>query len=91
MTDEKRDNVPAQTVAVTGELLDPTPRPRSRLTTIREVRREMAKVYAEARTGELRTDVATRLVYILTQISNLIRDSELEQRVQQLEQELAKR
>lgn len=91
MTQENGNSVPAQPVAVTGVLLPPTPRVRSRLTTIREVRREMAKVYAEARAGELRTDVATRLVYMLTQISNLIRDSELEQRVQQLERELANR
>ena len=75
------------------EVLDalPTPRARSRLTCVREVRREMAAVYREAREGKLRTDTATRLVYILTQLSNLIRDSELEERVQQLEQELAKR
>lgn len=91
MTEEKRDAVPAQPVAVTGVLLKPTPRVRSRLTTIREVRREMAKVYSEARSGTLRTDVATRLVYMLTQISNLIRDSELEQRVQQLEEEIARK
>lgn len=69
----------------------PIPRVRSRLTCVREVRREMAKVYCEARAGTLRTDVATRLVYILTQLSNLIRDSELEERVQQLEDELARR
>ena len=78
----------------TVEVLEPLPTPsrgRSRLTCVREVRREMAKVYSEARAGTLRTDVATRLVYILTQLSTLIRDSELEERVQQLEQELAKR
>jgi hypothetical protein len=81
-------NVPAV------QVLEPVGTPRSiarRLTCVREVRREMARVYAEARTGQLRTDVATRLVYILTQLSNLIRDSELEERVQQLEQELARR
>jgi hypothetical protein len=69
----------------------PTPRARSRLTCVREVRREMARVYCEAREGSLKTDVATRLVYILTQLSNLIRDSELEGRVQQLEAEIARR
>ncbi len=91
MTAEKRDEIPAQPPAVTGVLLAPTPRARSRLTTIREIRREMAKVYLEARNGELRTDSATRFVYMLTQLSNLIRDSELEGRVQQLEQEIARR
>ena len=78
---------------VQGEVLNalPTSRTRSRLTCVREVRREMAKVYAEARAGTIRTDTATRLVYILTQLSNLIRDSELEQRVQELEQQIAQR
>lgn len=89
MTQETGNSASTQPVAVTGVLLPPTPR--MRLASIREVRREMAKVYAEARAGELRTEVATRLVYMLTQISNLIRDSELEQRVQQLEQELTNR
>jgi hypothetical protein len=79
--------------SVAVEVLEPlpTPRVRSRLTCVREVRREMAKVYCEARAGTMRTDTATRLVYILTQLSNLIRDSELEQRVEQLEQELSRR
>jgi hypothetical protein len=80
---------------VVVESFDPLPIPSRitarRLTCVREVRREMAKVYAEARNGTLRTDVATRLVYILTQLSNLIRDSELEQRVRDLEDELARR
>jgi DNA-binding TFAR19-related protein (PDSD5 family) len=88
---QKRDQTPAKVFE--GEWVKglPTPRVRSRLTNIREVRREMAKVYIEARAGTLRTDVATRLVYILTQISNLIRDSELEDRVKQLEDELSQR
>ena len=76
------------------EVLEPLPTPRAlvrKLANIREVRREMAKVYAEARIGQLRTDTATRLVYILTQLSNLIRDSELEERVQQLERELGRK
>ena len=76
------------------EVLEPLPAPRSiarRLTCVREVRRELAKVYSEARKGVLRTEEATRLTYILVQLSNLIRDSELEQRVRDLEDELARR
>lgn len=78
--------------SVTPQLVTVTPTPaRVRLNNIREVRREMAKVYSEARSGMLRKDDATRLVYILTQLSNLIRDSELEERVVALEAEYARR
>ena len=76
------------------EVFDPLPTPKiaaRRLNSIREVRREMSRVYCEARNGTLRTDVATRLIYMLTALSTLIRDSELEQRVAELEQELARR
>lgn len=90
-TAQSGNHVSAQAIETVGVLLPPTPRGRLRLGSLREVRREMAKVYAEARSGEMKTDVASRLVYILTQLSNLIRDSELEQRVQELEQEIARR
>ena len=77
---------------VTVQVLGAAPTPsRVRLNNIREVRREMAKVYSEARNGTLRSDVASRLVYMLTQLSTLIRDSELEDRVRQLEDDLARR
>lgn len=83
------NNILPEPIEVAGDRKPPTPR--LRLGSIREVRREMAKVYAEARAGDLPTSAATRLVYILNAISTLIRDSELEQRVQQLEQEIAGR
>ena len=42
--------------------------PRINLASSEDVRREMAKVYRESRSGKLATSEATRLVYILTQI-----------------------
>jgi hypothetical protein len=49
------------------------------------VRYEIAKVYREARAGLMPTQEATRLVYMLIALGNMIKDSELEERVIQLE------
>lgn len=69
----------------------PPPRPRLRLTTVREVRRELAKLYTEARTGKIETSDATRLAYLLTSLANMIRDSEMEERIEALEAEIKAR
>jgi len=68
-----------------------SPRTRLRLSSVRECRRELAKLYAEARHGEIDISDATRLTYLLTSLANMIRDSELEQRIEVLEAEVAKR
>lgn len=68
--------------------LPDTPTPRSgrlRLGSIQECRRELAKLYVEARRGEIPTATATRLAYLLVSLANMIRDSELEARVAALE------
>lgn len=72
---------------VEGNLLihNPTPRSRLRLGTISEVRRELARLYIEARRGEIETSTATRLAYMLTSLANMIRDSEMEKRIEALE------
>jgi hypothetical protein len=64
-----------------------TPRSRLRLGTVRECRRELARLYIEARTGVLEASTATRLAYMLTSLSNMIRDTELEKRIAMLEME----
>lgn len=58
---------------------------RIRLNSIKQVKNEMARVYCQARQGSLETSVASRLIYILSQMSILIRDHEIEARVEQLE------
>lgn len=74
---------------VEGELLSPLPTPaKIRLNTVRECRRELAKVYAEAKAGRIATQDATRLCYLLTSIATMIRDGELEDRVRALELEV---
>ena len=61
------------------------PTPRINLSTSEDVRREMAKVYREARNKELATNEATRLTYILTQILRATEVYLLEQRLSALE------
>ena len=72
---------------IEGELISvkPAREPRLRLGSIREVRRELIKVYAMAKTGKIATQDASRLTFMLQALSGMIRDSELEDRVAALE------
>lgn len=63
----------------------PTPKARIGLSSIKECRRELSKVYVEAKRGAIPTQDATRLAYILVTISNMIKDSDLEERIKKLE------
>jgi len=74
---------------IEGELIPATPTPKKqiRLSSIKDCRRELAKVYADARHGSVDTQDATRLTYILVAISNMIKDHELEERVKKLEEQ----
>ncbi|MBA2483581.1 MAG: hypothetical protein H0V39_04005 [Nitrosomonas sp.] len=58
---------------------------RIRLGNIKDVRYEIAKVYREARTGLIPTQEATRLVYMLISLGNMIKDTELEERIIKME------
>ncbi len=57
-----------------------------RLANIKDVRYEVSRVYREARQGSIPAQQATRLVYILTALASMIRDSDLEERIKQLEE-----
>lgn len=61
------------------------PTPRLRLTRLADVARETRKIFAEVRAGKLAANEATKLVYILTQLSNMIVDSKIEDDVAALE------
>lgn len=58
----------------------------SRLDTLVACRRELARLYREARTGTLDTQEATRLTFIVMNIARLIEGGELERRLAALEQ-----
>ena len=63
---------------------DPTPH-RIKLSSIEDVRREMATIYREARAGRVDIGDAGRLAYILAGIGKMIEIGELEKRLEKLE------
>ena len=69
-----------------GQLLRAVPTPQLKLATIDDCRREMARVYRDARTGMTDTANASRLVYMLTSIAKMIEIGQLEQRLTILEE-----
>ncbi|MGO8754894.1 MAG: hypothetical protein ACLQHK_06640 [Gallionellaceae bacterium] len=74
-------------VTIDGASLHILPTPHQiKLATLENIRREMARVYRGARTGETDTADASRLIYMLTSISKMIEIGELEQRITLLEE-----
>jgi hypothetical protein len=90
MADSGNENL---TQSVEGELIpaNPVRSTRLRLGSIREVRRELQKVYEDAKAGRMTTQDAGRLTYILQALAGMIRDSDLEERIKKLEQQHVKK
>lgn len=59
---------------------------RCKLDTMADVRREMAKVYRETRSQQLDPAEATKLVWMLQAVGKVIEGSDLEKRIEALEQ-----
>lgn len=80
---------PALIDSVTGEVVDlpleKGTRYRAKLDTLQDVRREAAKVYREARSGLIEAQEATKLVWCLQAVGKLISESDLEKRIEALE------
>lgn len=70
-----------------GQLLRAIPTPQLKLASIEDCRREMARVYRDARGNVADTADASRLVYMLTSIAKMIEIGQLEQRLIALEGE----
>ena len=68
-----------------GTVLQAMPTPRTNLSTIEDLRREMGRVYREMRSGRIETQEGTRLVYVLSQIGKLAELYEIEKRISALE------
>ena len=78
-----KNNAPA---TIDGATLTVLPTPQTiHLKTLDQVRLEMAKVYRDSRQGRVDVADGAKLVFMLSQIGKLIELSELEQRVQALE------
>ena len=72
-------------ICQTGIEILAEPTPRLNLSTSEDVRREMAKVYREARSHRIEPSEATKLVFILTQILKAHEQVVLEGRIAELE------
>ena len=80
------------TQAVEGELIPANPvRGRLRLGSIREIRRELQKIYELAKAGRMTTQDAGRLTYMLQALASMVKDSDLEERIKKLEQQHVKK
>ncbi|WON74533.1 hypothetical protein [Nitrosospira sp. Is2] len=75
------------TIDATSGTCTRTP-PKIKLTELEDVRREMARVYREARGGMIDASEAGRLAYILSGIGKLIEATEIEKRLVQMERKL---
>lgn len=64
---------------------DPTPR-RIDLSTLRDVRLELAYLYRQIDAGKIASQDATRRAYILRQIADVLTVAEIERRLEQLEE-----
>ena len=64
----------------------PRPPVKLRLATVRDCRRELGRLYTEARAGEIAPADATRFAFLLQTMVAFIRDSDFEQRLARLEE-----
>lgn len=80
---------------ITGEVETMPPqrgkRYRCELSTVQDVRREMAKVYRECRSEIIDAQTGTKLTWMLGELRKTIELSDLEQRLEQLEQHAGKK
>jgi hypothetical protein len=78
------DKKQAQTIDGATGKPDPTPR-RTDLSTLRDIRLELAAVYRKMDAGEIPSQDGTRRAYVLKTIHDVIVSAELERRIQELE------
>lgn len=81
----KPQTILAEAVQVADRPLTLVRPPRVKLTTIRDCRREAAKVYLECRRGLIDPSDATKLSYQLQTIGKLIEAGDMEERLVALE------
>jgi len=72
---------------VTGEVLTPTPPSyRSKLDTVKDIRKEMGVIYRQCRSGKIEAAELTKLMYSLQIMQRAIMDAEIEERLEIMEQ-----
>ena len=88
MTEKKRkdsDKKRAETIDGATGKPDPTPR-RIDLSSLKDIRLELAAVYRKMDGGEIESQDGTRRAYVLKTIHDVIVSAELERRIQDLEE-----
>ncbi|MDD2661631.1 MAG: hypothetical protein PHY54_18425 [Methylococcales bacterium] len=82
---------PVEIDGATGEVETLPPqkgqRYRCKLDTMQDIKREMAKVYREARSGVVDVQDATKLTWCLQAVAKVIETSDLEKRIEELERQ----
>ena len=80
-------------VVKTLEVVPPSPHLKGSiaLTKMQHVRAELSRLYREVRTGKLDAGTATKLTYMLQVLAKIIEGSDLEARLNALEQAQEKR
>lgn len=63
----------------------PAPQGRIHLNDVRSIRREMGRLYREARGGKINISDAARFCYILSSMAKLVAEQEFEARLKALE------
>ena len=80
---------PVEIDGITGEVETLPPqknmRYRAKLDSISDIKREMAKVYREARSGTVDVQDATKLTWCLQAVAKVIESGDLEKRIELLE------
>ena len=82
---EKSTKKPAGARASASDSPAPPSRLRTRLLTINDVKKELARLYRESRAGKVETQDASRLANMLSILGRLIEGSDLEARLDALE------
>ena len=88
MSDAKPDKKSRQTIDGETGKPDPTPR-RIDLSSLRDIRLELAAVYRKIDAGEIESQDGTRRAYVLKTIHDVIVSAELERRIAELEERQA--
>ncbi len=87
---EKRTTKSPVSRANAGDRAAPPLRVRTRLQTIDDVKRELARLYREARAKKVETQDASRLANLLFILGRMIEGSDLEKRLDALERTTSK-
>lgn len=77
------DDFESETIDAATGLPDPTPR--LKLSSLKDVRLEMAAVYRQVKAGNLEDNAGSKRVFMLRQIADVIVSAELEARLTALE------